>query len=135
MDIMNKFKKRLSKISRHHNNAVVVGDGFGKLETILEIYNTVFVISDTYPTIKARNLVYRENFDNLNQLTNIDVIFFNLNTVNYLSTVKDFWQRNKSFVVIEGNTPIGRDVSLPLYETGWGCTSVQEIYHIWEHMK
>ena len=73
---MNKFRKRLTKISKHHESALVVGEGFGNLEEILSIYNTVFVINDSYPTIRAKNLVYRQDTSNLNMLTNVHAVFF-----------------------------------------------------------
>ena len=132
---MDKFEKRLRKISKHTENALVVGSAFNSIEKILSIYSTVFVISEEQPTIKAKNLVYRENFDHLNLLGGINVIFFDLTTISQLDTLKHFWQRHNSKIVIEGNDPIGREFSKPLYETGWGCTSLQGMFHVWEKMK
>jgi hypothetical protein len=133
--IMNKLQKKLHKLDKNQANAVVIGDAFGNLETILEIYNTVFVIDKNSPTLKAKNLVYRENFDNLNSITEVSAIFFDLNRLDQFEMLKDFWQRNKSKVIIEGDEPIGREFSKPLYDTGWGCTSKQGLFHVWEKLK
>jgi hypothetical protein len=133
--IMNKFQKRLRKLDKNQINAVVVGTAFGNLENILEIYNTVFVINENLPTVKAKNLVYREDFHNLNAITEVSAIFFDLNQLDRFEMVKDFWQRNNSKVIIEGDEPIGREFSKPLYDTGWGCTSKQGLFHIWEKLK
>ena len=133
--IMNKFQKRLSKLDKNQVNAVVIGSAFGYLENILEIYATVFVIDENLPTVKAKNLVYKENFDNLNAITEVSAIFFDLNRLDRFETVKDFWQRNNSKVIIEGDDPIGREFSKPLYDTGWGCTSKQGLFHVWEKLK
>jgi hypothetical protein len=133
--IMNKFQKRLSKLDKNQVNAVVIGTAFGNLENILEIYNTVFVIDDNFPTVKAKNLVYKENFDNLNAITEVSAIFFDLSRLDQFEMVKDFWQRNNSKVIIEGDEPISREFSKPLYDTGWGCTSKQGLFHIWEKLK
>ena len=119
--IMNKFQKRLSKLDKIQVNAVVIGTAFDNLENILEIYATVFVIDKNFPTVKAKNLVYKENFDNLNAITEVSAIFFDLNRLDQFEMVKDFWQRNNSKVIIEGDEPIGREFSKPLYDTGWGC--------------
>lgn len=132
---MDKFEKRLRKISKNTENALVVGSAFNSLEKILSIYKTVFVISEEQPSIKAKNLIYRENFDHLNLLSEINVIFFDLNTIAQLDLLKNFWQRYDSKIVIEGNDPIEREFSKPLYETGWGCTSLQGMFHVWERMK
>jgi hypothetical protein len=133
--IMNKFQKRLRKLDKTQGNAVIIGGAFGYLETILEIYATVFVIDKNFPTVKAKNLVYKENFDNLNAITEVGSIFFDLDRLDQFETVKDFWQRNKSKVIIEGDEPIGREFSKPLYDTGWGCTSKQGSFHVWEKLK
>jgi hypothetical protein len=133
--IMNKFQKRLSKLDKNQVNAVVIGRAFGNLENILKIYNTVFVIDENFPAVKAKNLVYKENFDNLNAITEVSAIFFDLNQLDRFEMVKDFWQRNNSKIIIEGDEPISREFSKPLYDTGWGCTSKQGLFHIWEKLK
>jgi hypothetical protein len=133
--IMNKFQKRLSKLDKNQVNAVVIGTAFGNLENILEIYATVFVIDENFPTVKAKNLVYKENFDNLNAITEVNAIFFDLNRLDQFEMVKEFWRRNNSKVIIEGEEPIGREFSKPLYDTGWGCTSQQGLFHVWEKLK
>jgi hypothetical protein len=132
---MNKFQKRLRKLDKHQINAIVVGGAFDNLENILEIYATVFVIDENLPTVKAKNLVYREDFHNLNAITEVSAIFFDLNRLDRFEMVKDFWQRNNSKVIIEGDEPIGREFSKPLYDTGWGCTSKQGLFHVWEKLK
>jgi hypothetical protein len=133
--IMNKLQKRLRKLDKIQANAVVIGTAFGYLENILEIYSTVFVIDENFPTVKAKNLVYKENFHNLNAITEVGAIFFDLSRLDQFEMVKDFWQRNKSKVIIEGDEPIGREFSKPLYDTGWGCTSKQGLFHVWEKLK
>jgi hypothetical protein len=131
---MDKFEKRLRKISNSYNNALVLGNSFGHLEKILTIYSTVFVINKL-PTIKAKNLVYRENFDYLDNIVQVSAVFFDLDELKYLSNLKDCWQRNNAVVIIEGNDPIGREFSKPLYDSGWGCTSLQGFFHVWEKLK
>ena len=133
--IMNKFQKRLRKLDKTQVNAIVIGTAFGNLENILGIYATVFVIDENFPTVKAKNLVYKENFHNLNAITEVGAIFFDLSRLDQFEMVKDFWQRNKSKVIIEGDEPIGREFSKPLYDTGWGCTSKQGLFHVWEKLK
>jgi hypothetical protein len=133
--IMNKFQKRLRKLLSNPNNALVLGTAFGNLENVLEIHSTVFVIDRDPPEIKAKNLVYKENFDNLNAITEVSAVFFDLDQLDQLEMVKESWRRNNSKVIIEGDEPIGREFSKPLYDTGWGCTSKQGLFHVWEKLK
>ena len=132
---MAKFAKRLRKLSGYTENALVVGKAFGNLDQLLEIYTNVFVIDDSPPAAKARNLIYKENFDDLNVLTQVGAIFIDLDKIDKLDTLEDFWQRHKSTIFVEGNDCILRHLSKPLFKTGWQCTSLQGIYHVWEKIK
>lgn len=132
---MAKFAKRLRKLSGYTENALVVGKAFGNLDQLLEIYINVFVIDDSPPAAKARNLIYKENFDDLNILTQVGAIFIDLDKIDKLDILEDFWQRHKSTIFVEGNDCILRHLSKPLFKTGWQCTSLQGIYHVWEKIK
>ena len=132
---MAKFAKRLRKLSGYTENALVVGKAFGNLDQLLEIYTNVFVVDDSPPAAKARNLIYKENFDDLNMLTQVGAIFIDLDKIDKLDILEDFWQRHRSTIFVEGNDCILRHLSKPLFKTGWQCTSLQGIYHVWEKIK
>ena len=132
---MAKFAKRLRKLSGYTENALVVGKAFGNLDQLLEIYTNVFVVDDDPPSAKARNLIYKENFDDLNVLTQVGAIFIDLDKIDKLDILEDFWQRHRSTIFVEGNDCILRHLSKPLFKTGWQCTSLQGIYHVWEQIK
>jgi len=132
---MNKFQKRISKLSKNHETAVVIGHGFGYLDKITEIFKTVFVISEPAPVIKSKNLIYRENFDNLSQITEVSIILFDLSMVHRLEDTSPIWHRNKAVVVIEGNSPIDRTLSKSLYNSSYECTGLHGFFHTWELKK
>ena len=132
---MAKFAKRLRKLSGYTENALVVGKAFGNLDQLLGIYTNVFVVDDDPPSAKARNLIYKENFDDLNVLTQVGAIFIDLDKIDQLAVLEDCWQRHKSTIFVEGNDCILRHLSKPLFKTGWQCTSLQGIYHVWEQIK
>ncbi len=132
---MTKFQKRLGKVGKYFNHAVVVGQGFGNLDELLEIFRTVFIINGYKTGKKAKNLIYRENFEDLDHINNINFVFFDLSEIQHLEKLKDCWVRNDSLVIIEGNDPIEREFSNPLYKTRWGCTSLQGTFHVWERLK
>lgn len=132
---MTKFQKRISKIARRSTNALVVGNSFGLLAEILEIFNTVFVISKESPSIKAKNLVYRENINNLANITDVGVILYDLSEIHLLENLENFWTKNSSRILIEGNDVIEREFSKPLYKTGWGCVGQHGFFHVWEQIK
>lgn len=132
---MNKIQKRIKKLSRKSTNAMVVGTAFGFLQEILGLFNTVFVVGNEKPNIKGRNLVYRENMNNTNNMTDIGTIFIDLAHLDKLEKLQNFWAKNYSMIFIEGNEVIEREFSTSLYDTGWRCTSQQGFFHVWEQMK
>ena len=132
---MNKFQKRLSKISRKHTNALVIGKAFGYLAEIINIYASVFVIDKNPSGLKAKNLIYRENIDRLSNITDVGAIFLDLNELDKLELLTTVWQTHSSKIFIEGGKAISREFSQPLYNSGWRCTSLQGIFHVWEQQK
>lgn len=135
MIIMNKFQKRLKKISKNIENCLVVGQGFTHLDELIDMYGTVFVIDQTRPELKSKNLVFRDNFDDTSYMSGISTVFFDLASINKLEMSSSVWIRCKSFVIIEGDDPIERHFSAPLYRAGWECVSRQGFFHVWESRK
>lgn len=133
MIIMPKFKKRISKTHPHSlQNALVIGRGFGFLESITETYQTVFLIDLTRPDTKTKNLVFKENYDDLHLLVDVSTVFFDLAKINDINLIAPVFTRWKSLVIVEGNEPIGREFTQSLYHHGWRCTSLQGFFHVWE---
>ena len=132
---MTKIKKRLCKLSRDHAHALVLGSAFGILDQVVEIYDTVFVISAVQPEFKAKNLVYKETFDRLDHIQNIASIFIDHNELCNLDKVEALWKKHNSKIFVEGGIRIDNDIAKPLYDSGWACTSLQGVFHVWEHYR
>lgn len=132
---MSKFSKRIKKLFDVHTSCLVIGQGFDHLEDILEVFETVFVISEKKPEIKHKKLVYRENCDNLSDLYEIQAVFFDLDQLDKLIYMPVVWTKNRPIVVIEGNDPIERTHSKPLYDHGFRCVELLGFFHIWKKEK
>lgn len=132
---MNKFQKKISKLNKNSLNAVVIGSGFGHLNDIIEIFNTVFVLGGDSPPIKSKNLVYRETLDNICDVPDVGIIFIDTANVNQLKVIAALWHKTRATVAIEGHEPIGRELSKPLYDTNYNCTELYKNFHIWELKK
>jgi hypothetical protein len=132
---MNKFQKRLHKLSRDHAHALVLGSAFGILDQVVVIYDTVFVISADRPTIKAKNLVYKETFVKLDHIQNIASIFIDHSELCNLDKIEVIWKKYNSKIFVEGGVRIDNTIAKPLYDSGWACTSLQGIFHVWERYR
>lgn len=132
---MNKFGKRIQKIGCTIENCLVVGLGYGKLQDICEAFNTVFIINDSRPNIKLKNLIFRENFDHLGQLGEISAIFFDRDRIENLKYTIPIWLKDKPLIIIEGEKTIEREFSKDLYEFNYQSILEAEIHHIWKKEK
>ena len=132
---MNKFQKRLSKLTKNNTSALVIGSAFGQISEILSMYSTVFVVNENMLELKAKNLIYRQTIDRLSHLVNVGIVFLDIKHIDKLENLQPFWKKNNSLVLIEGNDAISRELSKPLYDSGWRCTSLQGIFHVWEQNK
>jgi hypothetical protein len=132
---MSKFSKRIKKLFDVHTSCLVIGQGFSHLEDILEVFETVFVVSEKKPEIKHKKLVYRENCDNLSDLYEIQAVFFDLDQLDKLIYMPVVWTKNRPIVIIEGNDPIERTHSKPLYDHGFRCVELLGFFHIWKKQK
>jgi len=130
---MAKFNKRVSKLSKNPlQNALVVGEGFGYMSNILEMFNSVFVIDENFPRVRARNLIYKENYNDLHLLVDVTHIFVDLKKVLDINLITPVFTRWKSFVVIEGIEIPNKEITHSLLHNGWKCYKLDGIFHAWE---
>jgi hypothetical protein len=129
---MNKLQKRLRKLVKNPENAAVLGHGFGRLDIMLDLFKTIFIFSWDSPPAKAKNLIFRENFDDLNPLSEISMVFIDLNQLHHIEKIMPVCVRNKSLIIIEGNEVIGRDLSKTLYINNYRAVDQHGFYHVWK---
>lgn len=129
---MDKFEKKIRKIIKNPENALVVGTGFGNLASIINTHRNVFIVDHNDCAIKSKNLIYREDLEQMHFINDVRVIYLDLDKVHHLTNLEFFWTNNRSLIIIEGKDPIGRKDSKPLYNSGWECTSVEKHFHVWE---
>jgi hypothetical protein len=129
---MDKFSKKITKTIKNTQAAVVVGNGFGKLDDLLNIFKTVFVITEKTLEYRAKNLIYRKNFDNIESIGQVNAILVDLSEIEKLDYLAPLWQKTQAMILIEGNDPIGREYSKSLYRDHYRCVELQGFYHIWK---
>lgn len=104
--IMSKFSKRILSAKKEHRNCMVIGSGLGYLDDILENFQTVFII-DGINNLRKRNIVYRENFDGLETLADIDFVFLDAAHFSNLKKLRHVWLKCRPIFFLEGNDLFG----------------------------
>ena len=129
---MNKFSKRICKNLRTLENALILGQGFGQLENFLSIFQTVFLIDEILPTIKSRNLVYREDFQDFGAVCNISAVIVDLNNLKNLEKTIPVISKYYPAFLIEGGEVLDQNLAGVLLSNGYVPVERQELYHIWK---
>lgn len=129
---MASLSKKLSKTKHDLINVLIVGKGIGGLNEIVEIFQSVFVIAPARPEIKARNLIYYENFSFISHLTGISFIIFDRDSLENLNKTIPIWSSCKPLIIIEGEEIIERPTADILYQFGYRPWERNKKYHIWK---
>ena len=129
---MNKFQKRIAKNMKNPPiDALVVGEGFGHMHSILEIFNTVFWNGYKEDTLRAKNLIYRHTVKSTYDLRKLSAIFFDLDKVNTFEDFVPLLVNPGPDLFIEGNTVIPRTDTARLYQLGYNAIAQLGDCHQW----
>ena len=132
---MNKFQKRLSKnMKSPPNECLIIGNGFGNIESLLQMFNTVFVY-DSDITIKSKNLIHRKDIKSTFHLKNINGIFIDLDKIQYMDQLTPLYTCVWPDIFIEGDEVIPRIQSNNLYQLGYNAIAQLGGYHQWRKVK
>lgn len=132
---MSKLVKRIKKSLPEIRNAIVIGSGFGQLEQLLEIFNSVFVFMNTDTRLKKKNVIYRENLEGMHLLPEITVMFIDINQKESLDKFENIMVTLKPIFFIEGNEVIGREYSKKFYQTGYRAVEQLGLFHVWKKIQ
>lgn len=132
---MSKFTKRVAKSIKVEGNALVIGDGFGFVHDILDLYQTVFVILNESTRLKAKNIVYRDTIDDLHLLPDITVAFIDLKYKDKLNNFENLMIKTKPILLIEGNEILDVQYTRGIYKLGYRCLSEHGSFHQWKKIQ
>jgi hypothetical protein len=132
---MTKFSKRIRKVNRTARNLLVIGTAFGNLEELLDSFSTVFVVNTSPPTVKKRNLIYRENYANIHLLTDIDIILVDFDHSNHIPELTQIWRSSTPSIVVQGPELISIDIQKILKSDRYNIVDVGKGYYVWKNKK
>ena len=132
---MSKFQKRISKSLNVEGNCLVVGNGFGFLSDILDLFQSVFVVWNENDRIKAKNIIYRDDIKDLHLLPDTTVVFLDLRYKNNIDDFEPLMTQKKPVFVVEGEEVIGREFTKKFYQLGYRAVDQQGYFHIWKKIQ
>lgn len=132
---MNKFTKRIIKSSKNLQACIVLGDAFGNLEHIVEIFESVFVISHSRPAIRRKNLIYREKLSNWEMMPHISMIFINIDHLDYIHELPQIWNRTSPPLMIGSGEFIDKKKNNFLVSHRYEIVELFKDHQIWKMKK
>ncbi len=132
MKFMNKFIKRISKSKKNIRNILVVGTGWGKLPNLCDGFASVFIISTEAQDFRRKNLIYKENFDQLNSLPDIDAIIIDRNQDMHVPKLLPLLQKYQSIILVEGVELFNKPEYKLLKTHGYAVTEMFGDSHLWK---
>jgi len=130
---MTKFAKRMRKFDKKARNVLVIGTALGNLEDLLETFNTVFVVNDSSPRLQKRNIVYRENFDNIQSITDVDLIIIDVDRADSVPELIQLWRRTNPIIVMQGPDLILPEYQKILKADHYEIKEVAKGYYVWKN--
>lgn len=132
---MSKLVKRIKKNFKNPRNVLVLGTGFGYLPEICEHFNSVFIISTLEEPIKRKNLIYKETFDSIEFLPDLDVILIDRNQDCNVEKLKPLLLRYRPILLVEGNSLFSKLEYKFLQNFNFSVTEMFNDYHLWKFTK
>lgn len=128
-----KFSKRLKKSNKQARNILVLGTALDNLEDLLDVFDTVFIINASGPRIQKRNAVYRETFNDINILTDIDFIIIDLDQEKFITELIQVWRKTCPTIIIQGPELISIEYQKILKADHYAIREVAKSYYVWKN--
>lgn len=132
---MSKVTKRLLKYINVSDNALVIENKFGYLDDLVKVFDNVFYIARFPPTIKARNLVYRNDFFEISILPSITNIFVDPFNFNKINETLPILTKYKADIIVNSDVIIDRSLSKPIWAIGYRPIEVFHTFQLWKRIK
>jgi hypothetical protein len=133
---MNKFKKRIAKtISKSFDDALVIGNGLGNMDKIIESFNTVFHYSVISYDYRAKNYVIKKDLSTVINIPSISTIFIDLDYIKIFDHISVALSGSRPDLIVEGKDVIAKTHTLNLYRHNYRAIAQSEDFHVWSYLE
>jgi hypothetical protein len=129
---MSKFIKKITKSKKDPRNILVLGTGFGRLEDLCSRFASIFIISTDEQTVRKRNLIYKESFNQIEMLPDIDVIVMDRNQDIHISKLTPLLNKYQPVILVQGIELFGKADYKFLKTYGYAVTQMFNDSHLWK---
>lgn len=129
---MSKFAKRIKKLNKKARNVLVLGNAWDHVSEIIDSFNTLFLIDDKKRVLRGRNVVSREDYNNIHLVTDVDLILIDLDHQNHLAELLPVIKRYNPIILTEGRDVITKDNQNFLKSHNYQIVEINKTYYQWK---
>ena len=132
MKSMHKFIKRITKSKKNIRNILVVGTGWEKLSNLCDGFASVFIISTGSQDVRRKNLIYKESFDQIGTLPDIDAIVMDRDQDIHSSKLLPLLNKYQSVILVQGIELFSKPEYKFLKTHGYAVVEMFSDSHLWK---
>lgn len=132
---MSKIAKRSHKILKNAECCLVVGNIIDTPDTFLPYFKTVFVLKTDNRTIKGRNIVYKEKFNDIDVIKTIDFVFLSFLSLSEFDKISNVLTFFRPMVYIDHGEFLSKEHSIKFTGIGYEIVELIKNYQVWKPKK
>lgn len=130
---MSKLNNRIKKTFDHCRNVVLCLASLDNLQEYIDTFNTVFLINPKKITIKSKNLVVIEDYSNVFNIPDINLIVFDQETIKFTNHFKSIMRLQSPTIYYIGDRKLISSESMkPFVDSKYNITETKKDLVIWK---
>lgn len=127
------LSKRIRKILKKPKNAVVLGNAMDNVGSLCELFSTVFIINGQIENFRKKNIIYRENFEGLENISEIDFVFVDKSRIDDIYELRNLIKRQQPYVLTEDTSAIRKEHTKFFREYQYQVVDIAKRFYIWKN--
>lgn len=130
---MSKLNNRIKKTFDHCRNVVLCLTSLDNLQEYIDTFDTVFLIQPKKVTIKSKNLVVIEDYSNVFNIPDINLIVFDQETIKFTNHFKSIMRLQSPTVYYIGDRKrVSTESMKPFVDSKYNITETKKDLVIWK---
>jgi hypothetical protein len=132
---MSKLIKRIRKFHKNPENCVVIGDVWGELPYVIDLFKNIFIKITKKPYIKSKNVIARDNFEDLTIFPQIEYVFIDGDCLKYLNSIEKVFTHYSPMIYIGYGEFLNEEFSKYLLSLSYEIIEIRKEYQIWKRKR
>lgn len=129
---MASLAKKLGKILRNNRNVVMLEPSSEMLVEMSLHFDNVFVFTEKQPSVKKKNIIYRQGFENFDSLPDVSLLYVGKDSIDKLLNCQNLLLKSRNFVMIESADELGKKLKRLFSSASYELTEISKKWQMWK---